>query len=92
CAAELVHQGYKVQVHEALPYPGGCVSTFYRQGYRFDTGATLPAGFGPGGVMDWVADRWGIVWDHQPAKIAMTVHISDHDPIHRYTDANAWKI
>lgn len=91
CAVELAHQGYKVQVHEALPYPGGCASTFYRQGYRFDTGATLAAGFGPGGVMDWVADRWGIVWDHQPAKIAMTVHISDHEPIHRYTDASAWK-
>ena len=37
----LAIKGYQVQVFEANPYPGGKLSTFERQGYRFDTGPSL---------------------------------------------------
>ena len=54
-AAVLARAGMDVTVLEAHVYPGGCAGTFYHQGYRFDAGATLAAGFYPGGPMDLVA-------------------------------------
>lgn len=54
-AAVLARAGMDVTVLEARVYPGGCAGTFYHQGYRFDAGATLAAGFYPGGPMDLVA-------------------------------------
>ncbi|RYE91117.1 MAG: FAD-binding protein [Myxococcales bacterium] len=47
-ALTLAEQGVRVLVCESLRYAGGCASTFSRQGYRFESGATLFAGFGPG--------------------------------------------
>jgi phytoene dehydrogenase-like protein len=45
---ELAEQGLSTCVLEALVYPGGCASTFTRDGYRFESGATLFSGFGAG--------------------------------------------
>ena len=49
-AALLARAGLDVTVLEAHVYAGGCAATFYHQGYRFDAGATLPAGFYAGSV------------------------------------------
>lgn len=46
CALSLCERGVKPLVLEALRYPGGCASTFQRDGYRFESGATLFAGLG----------------------------------------------
>ena len=51
-AAELSQRGHDVTMLEAHVYPGGSAGTFYHQGYRFDTGATLAGGFAPGGIID----------------------------------------
>ena len=40
--------GAKVIVLESLRYPGGCASTFSRNGFSFESGATLFSGFGEG--------------------------------------------
>lgn len=45
---EFAEAGLSTTVLEALVYPGGCASTFARDGYRFESGATLFSGFGPG--------------------------------------------
>ena len=55
-AALLAKAGLDVTVLEAHVYPGGCAGTFYHQGYRFDAGATLAAGFEPGGGMTRLAE------------------------------------
>ena len=65
-AALLARAGLDVTLLEAHIYPGGCAGTFYHQGYRFDAGATLPAGFYPGGPMDLVAQAVGI--EHWPVR------------------------
>ena len=59
-ALALTEGGADVCVCEALRYPGGCASTFERGGYRFDAGATLMSGLGPGQPFgDWLAARGG---------------------------------
>jgi phytoene dehydrogenase-like protein len=43
-ALELAQGGARVALCESLNYPGGCASTFRRDGYAFEAGATLFSG------------------------------------------------
>ncbi len=47
-ALGLARAGLRPLLLERLGYPGGCASTFERGGVRFEAGATLFSGFGPG--------------------------------------------
>jgi C-3',4' desaturase CrtD len=49
-AALLARRGYEVLVLEQALVPGGCASTFKRQDFVFDVGATQVAGLEPGGI------------------------------------------
>jgi len=90
--AVLAHAGLDVTVLEAQVYPGGCASTFYHQGYRFDAGATLAGGFYPGGPMDRVAQAAGIAgWPAHPATAAMVVHLPDGTRITRHAGDSRWE-
>ncbi len=53
-ALRLAELGARVVVSESLVYPGGCAGTFTRGGARFEAGATVVGGFGPGHLFD----RW----------------------------------
>jgi phytoene dehydrogenase-like protein len=46
-ALELSQRGARVALCETLNYPGGCASTFHRDGHAFEAGATLFSGFEP---------------------------------------------
>lgn len=59
-ALQLAEAGARVCLLETLNYPGGCASTFTRQGYAFEAGATLFSGFGPGQLFDTLIRRHGI--------------------------------
>ncbi|MDJ0733662.1 MAG: C-3',4' desaturase CrtD [Nostocaceae cyanobacterium] len=48
--ALLAHRGYDVLILDQALVPGGCASTFKRQGFTFDVGATQVAGLEPGGI------------------------------------------
>ena len=86
-AAVLARAGLDVTVLESQVYPGGCAGTFFHKGYRFDAGATLAAGFYPGGPMDMVSQVTGITsWPVQKSNIAMVVHLPDGTKISRFTD------
>ncbi|MCU0510877.1 MAG: FAD-dependent oxidoreductase [Anaerolineae bacterium] len=74
-AALLAKAGLDVTVLEAHVYPGGCAGTFFHGGYRFDAGATLAAGFEPGGGMTRLGEMLGIEWPVEPAETAMRVHL-----------------
>lgn len=91
-AAALTRAGLDVTVLEAQVYPGGCASTFFHQGFRFDTGATLAAGFYPGGPMDQVGQAAGIdTWPVMPAESAMVVHLPDSTQVNRWTGEARWE-
>ena len=91
-AAVLARQGFEVTVLEAHIYPGGCAGTFYHQGYRFDAGATLAAGFYPGGPMDLLSNlTGGLVLITHPAEPAMVVHLPGGQQVRRWTDERRWE-
>jgi C-3',4' desaturase CrtD len=48
--ALLAKRGYEVIIFDRAIVPGGCASTFVRQGFTFDVGATQVAGLEPGGI------------------------------------------
>ncbi|MFZ1401666.1 MAG: FAD-dependent oxidoreductase, partial [Anaerolineae bacterium] len=75
-AAWLTRAGADVTVLEAHVYPGGCAGTFFHQGYRFDAGATLAAGFDPEGGMTRLGQALNITWPVEPAREAMRVHLA----------------
>lgn len=54
CAMGLIERGRTPVVFEALKYPGGCASTFSRDGHRFESGATLFSGLDEHGLFG----RW----------------------------------
>lgn len=90
-AVSLARAGLDVTVLEAHIYPGGCAGTFYHQGYRFDAGATLAAGFYPGGPMDRLAQVAGIShWPGRASEPAMQVHLPDGLTVSRWGDDRRW--
>jgi C-3',4' desaturase CrtD len=91
-AALLARAGLEVTVLEAHIYPGGCAGTFYHQGFRFDAGATLAAGFYPGGPMDIVAQAVGINhWPAHTSELAMVVHLPGGPSIVGWADERRWE-
>lgn len=83
--------GLDVTVLESQVYPGGCASTFFHKGYRFDAGATLAAGFYPGGPMDLLAQAAGISsWPLHYDTPAMVVHLPDGQQISCHNEASRW--
>ena len=91
-AAVLARAGLDVTVLEAHIYAGGCAGTFFHQGYRFDAGATLAAGFNPGGPMNLLAQAIGLTaWPVRREDLALTVHLPDGASIPRPTDPARWK-
>jgi C-3',4' desaturase CrtD len=91
-AALLAKAGLDVTVLEAHVYAGGCAGTFYHGGYRFDAGATLAAGFEPGGGMTRLGEALGIEWPVEPAEVAMRVHLPGGQSVTRWTDGAAWEV
>lgn len=90
-AAVLSKAGLDVTVLESQVYPGGCASTFFHKGYRFDAGATLAAGFYPGGPMELLAKAAGIsYWPVHLDLPAMVVRLPDGQLISCHNEASRW--
>lgn len=59
-ALRLAELGAEVVLCETLRYPGGCASTFTRNGYQFEAGATLFSGLGDGQLFSGWNDKWDL--------------------------------
>ena len=89
-AALLAHDGYKVLLLEGHIEPGGCASSYQRKRpngdrYVFDVGATVFAGFRPGGAHHWIGEKLGLTWPIEPLDPAMEVWLPDRR-VTRYGD------
>ncbi len=89
-AALLLKEGCDVAVLEAHVYPGGSAGTFYHKKFRFDAGATLAGGFGPGGPHTRVAEILGLDWPVTPVDPAWVVHLPDGRTVTQWADPERW--
>ena len=61
CGRLLAEQGYKVLVLEQHWQPGGCLQSYRRKGYRFDTGLHYVGGLAEGQSLHGVFARLGLM-------------------------------
>ena len=92
--ALLACRGYDVTVYEQAWVPGGCASTFKRQGFNFDVGATQVAGLEPGGVHQRVFAELGIdLPPATPCDPACAVFLpGETEPIQVWRDPKKWQV
>ncbi|HTL90509.1 MAG TPA: C-3',4' desaturase CrtD [Leptolyngbya sp.] len=92
-AALLAHRGYEVLTLDQALVPGGCASTFRRQGFTFDVGATQVAGLEPGGIHHRIFSELAI--DLPAATFcdpACAVFLpGETEPIRVWRDPEQWK-
>ena len=92
-AALLASRGYQVLVLDQAFVPGGCASTFKRQGFTFDVGATQVAGLEPGGIHKRIFDELKIeVPAATPCDPACAVFLpGETQPINVWRNLEKWK-
>ncbi|SDP33458.1 phytoene desaturase family protein [Halobacillus aidingensis] len=89
-AATLAKKGMKVAVFEASNELGGSAGKFERNGYRFQSGATLGMGFEEGGVLHRLFDQLNI---DPPAMTLLDTIMDIHMPdrtIHYFRERSRW--
>lgn len=92
-AALLARRGDRVLVLDQAIVPGGCASTFKRQGFTFDVGATQVAGLEPGGIHHRIFTELEIdLPEATPCDPACAVYLpGETQPINVWRDRAKWK-
>lgn len=89
-AALLARRGLRVTLFEQNRFPGGCASSFYRQGYWFETGATTLVGLDEGLPLAKLRDELQLEFTAEALEIPMQIHFADGETLTRYSDPEAW--
>jgi len=91
--ALLAHQDHNVLVIDQAIVPGGCASTFKRQGFTFDVGATQVAGLEPGGIHHRIFSELAIELPAAtPCDPACAVYLpGETTPINVWRDTEKWR-
>ncbi len=91
--ALLAHRGYSVLILDQAIVPGGCASTFKRQGFTFDVGATQVAGLEPGGIHHRIFSELAIdLPAATPCDPACAVYLpGETTPINVWRDPEKWR-
>lgn len=88
-ATMLTARGLKVLVLEANYLPGGCSSSYYRQGYYFESGATTLVGLDEHMPLQYLLSQLGIDLPATPLPLPMQVHLGG-ETINRYQNLEDW--
>jgi C-3',4' desaturase CrtD len=89
-AALLAKKGHELTILEQNYLPGGCSSSYYRQGFIFETGATTLVGFDKGMPLAYLFDEIGLEIDAERLKVPMKVHLKNGETLVRYNDFEQW--
>ncbi|MCG6142901.1 phytoene desaturase family protein [Leptospira bandrabouensis] len=88
-ALSLSETGRRVLILEKSTAPGGCASSFQKNGFIFESGATTLVGFEPGLPLDKLTREFQIQFPLLPLKRSMVVHL-DGKIIERYQNHKNW--
>ncbi|MBH8572837.1 C-3',4' desaturase CrtD [Nostocaceae cyanobacterium CENA369] len=91
--ALLARKDYSVLVLDQAIVPGGCASTFKRQGFTFDVGATQVAGLEPEGIHHRIFSELEIdLPEATPCDPACAVYLpGEKTPINVWRDQQKWQ-
>lgn len=91
--ALLARRGDEVLMLDQALVPGGCASTFQRQGFTFDVGATQVAGLEPGGIHHRIFTELAIPLPEATAcDPACAVYLpGESEPIPVWRDRDRWQ-
>lgn len=89
-ACLLARDGLHVTVVEQNWLPGGCVSSYPRKGYVFESGATTLVGLDPGMPLRHLLDETGIRIEALPLTPPMRIYLQDGTVLTRYKDLEKW--
>ena len=91
--ALLAKRGYAVKIFDQAIVPGGCASTFKRQGFIFDVGATQVAGLEEGGIHHQIFRELGMeIPTATPCDPACAVFLpNESEPINIWRDPTQWQ-
>jgi len=91
--ALLAKRGYAVKIFDQAIVPGGCASTFKRQGFIFDVGATQVAGLEEGGIHHQIFRELGMeIPTAAPCDPACAVFLpNESEPINIWRDPTQWQ-
>lgn len=88
-AVLLAKSGYSVLILEKNHLPGGCVSTYTKNGFRFEAGATTLIGYDQFQPLIRLEKEIGLKLDKVHLKVPLSVWL-DGEEIRRYEDLNEW--
>ncbi|WP_114779230.1 phytoene desaturase family protein [Botryobacter ruber] len=89
-AALLAKRGLRVCVLEQAKYPGGCASSYKRQGCWFETGATTLVGLDEGMPLRYLVDELQLNIPVRQLATSMQVHLPDGQLLTRYAGLQEW--
>lgn len=89
-AAVIAKQGKRVVVLEQNYLPGGCVSSYFRHGVIFETGATTLVGLDEGMPLWEVIRQTGISFEAKRLDLPMQVVLKDGTLVRRFCDPELW--
>jgi C-3',4' desaturase CrtD len=89
-AALLAKDGHQVSLIEQNYLPGGCTSSYFRQGYIFEAGATTLVGLDDDMPMRFLMDQTGVEFDCKKLATPMKVHLKTGETLIRYQDLDQW--
>lgn len=89
-AALIAKKGMRILLLERNYIPGGCASSYYRNGAVFDTGATTLLGLSEGMPLRTVLDELGIDLPAKKLGVPMQVHLASGEIITRFENRDAW--
>lgn len=89
-ASLLSRDAYRVTVLEQNWLPGGCMSSYPRKGYIFESGATTLVGLEPHMPLGYLLSELNLELNAWELDIPMKVVLKDGTEITRYNDLNLW--
>lgn len=89
-AALLAKEGHELTILEQNYLPGGCSSSYFRQGFIFESGATTLVGFDKGMPLGFLFDEIGLEIDTERLKVPMKVHLKNGETLIRHNDFEQW--
>lgn len=89
-ASLLAKEGQQVSLIEQNYLPGGCTSSYFRQGYIFEAGATTLVGLDQDMPMRYLMEATGVEFDRKKLEIPMQVHLKTGEVLTRFQDLDQW--